>query len=160
VLCAPFFHNPFNDSIVDVHVSRVYLRWYKSFNIDYTGAAGGDRVPMRRLWNTWTLDKREVQLPFVEIPIEADVTTIVGANESGKSQLLSAISSVLEGRSIPSDPFSSTALQGREFSDTDLCHFAISLNKEANTWPQLGLEFTGLTRDEYKELTDVEPPQS
>jgi energy-coupling factor transporter ATP-binding protein EcfA2 len=142
-----------------MHVSRVYLRWYKSFNIDYTGTAGGDRVPAKRPWNNWTLNKSTVELPFVEIPLERDITTIVGANESGKSQLLSAISSVLEGRGIPADPFSSKDAQGRQFSETDLCHFALPLTKEANLWPQIGLEFMGLSREEYKELTNVEPPR-
>jgi hypothetical protein len=143
-----------------MHVSRVFLRWYKSFNIDYTGTSGGDRVPAKRLWNLWKLNGNDVELPFVEIPIEPDITTIVGANESGKSHLLSAISNVMCGRSIPADPFSSSKAEGRPYSETDLCHFALPLTKHATLWPQLGLEFTGLSRDDYKTLTDVEPPKS
>jgi hypothetical protein len=142
-----------------MRLSRVYLRWYKSFNIDYTGSGGGDRVVVKRPWNTWMLNTAKVELPFVEIPIEPDITTIVGANESGKSQLLSAISSVICGKSIPIDPFSASDPEGRPFGQTDLCHFALPLTKEATLWPQLGLEFSSLTREEFKELSDVEPPK-
>ncbi|HTV46990.1 MAG TPA: AAA family ATPase [Phycisphaerae bacterium] len=99
-------------------------------------------------------------MPFVEIPIEQDITIVVGANESGKSHLLSAISNVLCGHSIPVDPFSTTKAEGRPYSETDLCHFALPLTKHATLWPQLGLEFSGLNRDEYKSLTDVEAPKS
>src|SRR5688572_6988077 len=111
-----------------MHVSRVYLRWYKSFNIDYTGTAGVERVTSKRPWNQWTLNNSNADLPFVEIPLEPDITTIVGGNESGKSHLLSAISNVLHGRSIPADPFAPNA-EGRVFSETDLCHFALPLTK-------------------------------
>jgi len=141
-----------------MHISRVYLRWYKSFNIDYTNAAGGDREPKDRSWNKYVLNGNEADLPFVEIPLEPDITTIVGANESGKSHLLSAISNVIEGRSIPVDPFSSARAAGREFSQTDLCHFALPLTKEATLWPQLGLEVSGLSRTQFREITGVEPP--
>ncbi len=141
-----------------MHISRVYLRWYKSFNIDYSGAVGGDRVKRQRPWNTYHFNGSDADLPFVEIPLEKDVTTIVGANESGKSHLLSAISNVIDGHSIPVDPFSSAKPTGREFSQTDLCHFALPLTKEAALWPQLGLEISGLSRADFKTITGAEPP--
>ena len=143
-----------------MRVSRVFLRWYKSFNIDYTGSAGGDRVPHKKPWNVWKLKGADVELPFVEIPIEPDITTIVGANESGKSHLLSAISHVLSGHGIPGDPFSSAETKGRAFSETDLCHFALPLTKHAGLWPQVGLEFSDLGRDEFKRITGMDSAKS
>jgi hypothetical protein len=53
---------------------------------------------------------------FIEIPIEQDVTTIVGANESGKSHLLSGLSKVLTGKGGPGDLIPT-------YGRTDLCHF-------------------------------------
>ena len=38
--------------------------------------------------------------PFVRIPMESGITCVVGANESGKSQLLTAIKCLLTGEGI------------------------------------------------------------
>ncbi len=58
--------------------SAVYLRFFRSFNLPY---------------------------PFVKVPLEDSVPTIVGANESGKSQLLSAIKHALSGKGIERGDF-------------------------------------------------------
>ncbi len=137
-------------------LSRILLRWYKSFNVSYEVGAG-DRVAdaVNRPWNSWTLEgKREAVFPFVEIPIESDTTTIVGANESGKSHLLSAVSKVLTGRGIPGDPFSGQSKPGA-YDQTDLCHFASLLGKNAEIWPHIGLTFSHLSRDEYKAIQNA-----
>jgi predicted ATPase len=79
-------------------LTKVLLRWYKSFNISYT--AGSERRTGTKTapWNIWKFSGgREEIYPFIEIPLEPDITTVVGANESGKSHLLGAISKVITG---------------------------------------------------------------
>ena len=74
-------------------LKNVFLRWYKSFN----EAFGIDREPMP--WDKFENDK----FPYVIIPIDELVTTIVGANESGKSHLLSAVSKTLKRNGLDLD---------------------------------------------------------
>jgi len=73
-----------------MRLTKVLLRWYRSFNVNYGGYHdGSDGASELRPWNG-TGD-----FPFVEIPIDAGITTIVGLNETGKSHLLTAIEKVL-----------------------------------------------------------------
>lgn len=96
-------------------VSRVLLRWYKSFNISYNQGGPDRHTTQLRPWNAIHVGNELAdEFPFIEIPIESDITTIVGANESGKSHLLSAISKVITGRGI----------DGKDFRHTDLCRYS------------------------------------
>src|SRR4051812_36359111 len=114
-------------------VSTVLMRWYKSFNTNYTGYQDRRAGVSSRPWNLLSRETEdENDFPFIEIPLEPDVTTIVGANESGKSHLLSAISKVITGNGIP-DGFG----EGRAFSRTDLCHYTSPRSKNAEDWPNV-----------------------
>lgn len=100
--------------------SKVLLRWYKSFNVNYTQYSDYGAKTVPRPWNTLLLpDATESDLPFIEITLEGDITTIVGANESGKSHLLSAISKVVMGKGLQE-----IDRKARPFSRTDLCHYS------------------------------------
>ena len=127
-------------------VTTVLLRWYNSFNTNYMGYQDRRAGVAFRPWNMLSREtESESDFPFIEIPLEHDVTTIVGANENGKSHLLSAISKVITGKGIP-DGFG----EGREFSRTDLCHYTSPRSKNAEDWPNIGLQFSSLTKDELK----------
>lgn len=78
--------------------TRVDVRFFRSFNHDYEARARGNRV--KPSWDTL-----EPWLPFVRVPIDEEITAIVGANESGKSQLLAAIKAVLTGSPIERSDF-------------------------------------------------------
>jgi len=92
-------------------VAAVLLRWYKSFNTNYMGYTDRRAGVSPRPWNLLSRNtESESDFPFIEIPVEPDITTIVGANESGKSHLLCAISKVITGNGTP-DGFG----DGREF---------------------------------------------
>jgi predicted ATP-dependent endonuclease of OLD family len=43
--------------------------------------------------------------PYIEVPLDPTITTIVGANESGKSHLLSAIEKAISGNNIERSDF-------------------------------------------------------
>ena len=131
--------------------SKVLLRWYKSFNLNYTQYADFGAKTVARPWNTLGHESAtESDLPFIEILLEPDITTIVGANESGKSHLLSAISKVVNGTGLPDGRGSA-----REFSRTDLCHYSSIRSKNADAWPNVGLEFTDLTAKDAANISRV-----
>src|SRR5215211_2735800 len=91
-------------------LTRVLLRWYKSFHLNYRGTVDKGETKSYRAWNTiFPSFAPQEEFPFIEIPIEDDITSIVGANESGKSHLLNAISKVIRGVGIePDDEFRQT----------------------------------------------------
>lgn len=69
----------------------MWIRFYKSFNFDYEHKAtpGAKPRPWQQTVDGW--------MPHVRIPIEPDITAVVGANESGKTHLLDAIKILLTG---------------------------------------------------------------
>ena len=87
-----------------MRISCLLLRWYKSFNINYLGYPDRRHQVKERPWTSLcTPSEIADKWRFIEIPIEDDITTIVGANESGKSHLLSAISKVINGYGLPNE---------------------------------------------------------
>src|SRR5690348_11787325 len=75
----------------------VFVRFYKSFNFDYMRKfrPGAREYPWEKIGTGW--------FPYVRVPIDPQVTTIVGANESGKTHLLSAIENGITGKKISSE---------------------------------------------------------
>jgi predicted ATPase len=110
-------------------LKNVYIRFYKSFNFDYLRKykAATDKYPWENLDNSW--------YPFVRIPIEDTVTTVVGANESGKSHLLSAIEKGLTGEGI---------------DRADFCRYSkfFTVAKGERLWPEFGFEWSNLSETE------------
>lgn len=74
-----------------MRVSQLLVRFYKSFNFDYELKAtpNAKQLPWQQTGDGW--------MPHVRIPLEPDITAVVGANESGKTHLLDAIKIVLTG---------------------------------------------------------------
>lgn len=123
-------------------LSTVLLRWYKSFHMDYRGTNEKGEIAAYRPWNKLSPSFAEnEEFPFIAIPVERDITTIVGANESGKSHLLNAIAKVIRGSGTdPED----------EFKRTDLCHYASVRTKNAEAWPILGSSSRRKTKQSKK----------
>jgi AAA15 family ATPase/GTPase len=80
-------------------LKTVFIRFYKSFNYDYLRKfhSHAHESPWEIIDNQW--------YPYVRIPIDPKVTTIVGANESGKTQLLTAIEAGICGEGIRREDF-------------------------------------------------------
>ena len=132
-------------------VATVLLRWYKSFNVNYMNYPDRRSGVAHRPWNRLgRLADDDDAFPFIEIPLEDDITTVVGANESGKSHLLSAISKVLTGKGIPD----AKGNPGK-YSRTDLCHYTEPRSKNAEDWPHIGLQFRAVTQEDLKALGDA-----
>jgi ABC-type phosphate/phosphonate transport system ATPase subunit len=115
--------------------------------MDYRGTSEKGEVGSYRPWNKLSPSFAEnEEFPFITIPVERDITTIVGANESGKSHLLNAIAKVIRGSGTdPQD----------EFKRTDLCHYASVRTKNAEAWPNIGLEFTMENKAERQQLNGL-----
>lgn len=111
----------------------VYARFYKSFNFDQRRAAHELAKPY-----PWE-DTNRGWYPYIEVSIHELITTIVGANESGKSHLLNAIE---------------IAVTGQGFRRQDLCRYSDFFNVEVGNdfWPHLGVSWTDLTDEEAAKL--------
>ena len=77
-----------------MRLTNVYIRFYKSFNHDYLRKCDARVVP-----NPWDVVEDKFY-PYVRVPIDPKLTTVVGANESGKSHLLDAIQKGISGLGI------------------------------------------------------------
>lgn len=77
-----------------MRIHEIWIRFYKSFNFDYELKAtpGAKERPWQEIQDVW--------IPHVRIPVESNITAVVGANESGKSHLLDAIKIVLTGKDL------------------------------------------------------------
>jgi predicted ATP-dependent endonuclease of OLD family len=118
-------------------LSAVYIRFFRSFNFDYLRKAHSDFQPS--VWDA--LEPGGLQYPYVKVPIEDTITTVVGANESGKSQLLSAIKIALTGEGIRRG---------------DFCRYSqfFAVNKDM-ALPEFGLEFKDLSSDDRQALIEA-----
>lgn len=79
-------------------LARVDVRFFRSFNYDFERKARDSSKPA-----PW--EDQEPWYPFVRVPLESDITAVVGANESGKSQLLKAVQAALTGDPIKREDF-------------------------------------------------------
>ena len=101
-----------------MNLRAVFIRFYKSFNFDYLKKyhAKAERKPWELLDDMW--------YPYIRIPIDSKVTTIVGANESGKSHLLTAIEKGISGEGFHREDFCrysqfftvETVVSGKDFA--------------------------------------------
>jgi AAA15 family ATPase/GTPase len=117
-----------------MRLKSVFVRFYKSFNYDYIRKIKSDKGKAK----PWEMLDDNFY-PFVEVPIDPKITTIIGANESGKSHLLTAIEKGMTGRSGHCNE--------SEISRKDFCrysHFFKSTIDEQEL-PDFGFEWTDVS---------------
>ena len=116
-----------------MRLHSVYARFYRSLNYDFIRASGENYSP-----DPWDATP-EGDYPFVRIKLRPGITTIVGANESGKSQVLSAIEA---------------ALSGKGFERSDFCRYSRFFGvHEKIVLPEFGVMFTDISNEDV-ELID------
>lgn len=117
---------------------QVWVRFYKSFNYDYDLKA--DRKSTTREWEMTEDGWR----PFVGVPLESDITAVVGANESGKTHLLDAINIVLTGKGLV---------------ERDFCRYStlFSVEKGKRRFPEVGATFA-LSDEDKVVLRELKVP--
>ena len=108
----------------------VYARFFRSLNYDFIRASSERYEP-----DPWDATP-EGNYPFVRIKLRPGITTIVGANESGKSQVLSAIEA---------------ALTGNGFERSDFCRYSrfFGIHKDL-VLPEFGVVFDDVSDEEVK----------
>lgn len=110
----------------------VYARFYRSLNYDFLRASGEKYEP-----DPWDATP-EGDYPFVRIKLRPGITTIVGANESGKSQALSAIEA---------------ALTGKGFERSDFCRYSRFFGVAHDiVLPEFGVVFADVSDDDVRQI--------
>ncbi|WNV83878.1 AAA family ATPase [Umezawaea sp. Da 62-37] len=122
-------------------ISAVYVRFFRSFNYDYLRKTHEAFSPY-----PWDVLPGDLKYPFVKVDLEKSVTTVVGANESGKSQLLYAIK---------------CALTGNDIRLGDFCRYSQFFAVDDNmSPPDFGLELSGLDAEERVAVSKALKPKS
>jgi len=116
-------------------LKKIYVRFYKSFNYDYLKKSSIENQTTHsqaKDWE-WVDEERKLWYPYIEIPIDPKITTVVGANESGKSHLLSAISKGIEGK----------GMKGEKIVFEDFCRYShfFTVTKDEFRFPDFGFEW-------------------
>jgi predicted ATPase len=115
-----------------MQLRTVYARFFRSLNFDYVRASDEDYAP-----DPWDGTPTGINYPFVRLRLERDVTTIVGGNESGKSQILGAVIG---------------ALTGEGYAESDFCRYSEFFDDGEMRLPEFGAVYDGVTSDDLKVL--------
>lgn len=119
-----------------MRLTKVYVRFYKSFNYDYERkfARSSKPEPWENIGDTW--------YPYVRMGLDPTITTIVGANESGKSHLLDAIHKVITGD---------------ELRLSDFCRYShfFSVEQGKRRTPDFGGEFEVIDQNDIQHVKRV-----
>ena len=116
-------------------LDTLYVRFYKSFNFDYLRRTNR-KVENKPPWEFLEKDdEKEQWYPFVSVPLDPQITTVVGENESGKTCLLKAIEHGVSGDKIRQRDFCRhsaffTVEKGKERRPEFGCKWRFSSNEE------------------------------
>lgn len=128
---AVYSYAPFDRILMKL--SRIAVRFFRSFNYDYELKSREASGPA-----AWE-ETDPAWFPFVKVQVDPEVTAIVGANEAGKSQLLTAVKAALSGTPI---------------ERADFCRYSELYSAKTNEirLPEFGGTFT--LEDNEPDLTD------
>lgn len=118
-----------------MRLRTVYARFFRSLNHDYIRASDENYAP-----DPWDVTSRGVDYPFVRLRLEPDVTTVVGGNESGKSQMLGAIRG---------------ALTGGGFEPKDFCRYSDFFDDAEMAIPEFGAVFHDVSSDDVALIEQI-----
>ncbi len=119
-----------------MRLKAVYVRSYRAFNYDYLRKSHPGAKP-----DPWDLMEDGTFYPYVTMDIDSTLTCVVGANESGKSQLLDAIECAL-GMRLP--------------TPADFCRYSSYFTvSEEMRLPEFGLHFESLTDEESSKIIGI-----
>ncbi|MEU6341887.1 AAA family ATPase [Streptomyces sp. NPDC046977] len=127
-------------------LDRVYVRFFRSFNFDYERKAHREASALE--WERTSLG----WYPFVRLDVDPYVTAVVGANESGKSHLLDAVSMLLTEEPVDRRDFCRYSdLYSVEHGERRVSDFAGRFSVETDEDVEL-MESLGYSGDDAREL--------
>ena len=105
-----------------MRLDTIYARFFRSLNFDYVRMSSPGYTA-----DPWDATPSGLDYPFVRVHLDDRITTIVGGNESGKSQMLAAVTA---------------ALTGDGYDRSDFCRYSpfFSVDKTL-VKPEFGAEF-------------------
>jgi predicted ATPase len=130
-------------------LERVYVRFFRSFNFDYERKAHREASALE--WERTNLG----WYPFVRLDVDPYVTAVVGANESGKSHLLDAVSRLLTEDPVDRRDFCRYSdLYSVEHGERRVSDFAGRFSAETDEDVEL-MESLGYSGDDARGFTYV-----
>mgnify|MGYP002780812335 CR=1 FL=1 len=148
-------------------LEAIFIRFYKSFNVDHQRQyLAGNKEPIKpnkpkkeikeQPWEVIKTEDSALWFPFIKVPIDPQITAVVGANESGKSHLLTAIESAIAGKYVGSD------YRERKLSSRDFCRYSdrFLITADKSRISDFVTEWSNVTPDERKRIIECsEVPQ-
>jgi predicted ATPase len=111
-----------------MRLATLYVRFFRSFNYDLVRKANpkAEPAPWEEVDGEW--------YPFHKVPLDPVITAVVGANESGKTHLISAVRA---------------ALTGTGYDESDFCRYSAlySAEKGKRRRPDFGLDLVADAED-------------
>jgi hypothetical protein len=82
-----------------MRIATIYVRFYRAFKYDFLAKHRRSKP------EPWDMVDPDLYYPFIDVELDEAVTCVVGANESGRSQLLTALERALSGEGIEAADF-------------------------------------------------------
>lgn len=149
-----------------MRLDAIFIRFYKSFNVDhhrqYLATDNQPTKPNKSKkdiekypWEMIKADGSDLWFPFIRVSIEPQITAVVGANESGKSHLLTAIEKAITGRDH----------ENEKISASDFCRYSdrFLITADKSRIPDFVTEWSGVSKeeaDQIKELSEIPKAQA
>lgn len=119
-----------------MRLETIYARFFRSLNYDYVRRFSGGYTP-----DPWDKTPSGTLYPFVKLHLEKDITTVVGGNESGKSQMIDAIIA---------------ALTGDGYERSDFCRYSDFFSvDEKLVRPEFGAVFTDVSDADHRVIEEL-----
>ena len=119
-----------------MRLETIYARFFRSLNYDYIRRFSGGYTP-----DPWDKTLSGTLYPFVKLQLEKDITTVVGGNESGKSQMVDAVIA---------------ALTGDGYERSDFCRYSDFFSvDEKLVLPEFGAVFIDVSDDDLRVIEEM-----
>lgn len=119
-----------------MRLETIYSRFFRSLNYDYIR-----RFSEGYAADPWDETPSGALYPFVKLRLEKDITTVVGGNESGKSQMIEAIIA---------------ALTGNGYEKSDFCRYSDFFSVDGKLeFPEFGAVFADVSDDDLRVIEEM-----
>ena len=142
-----------------MRLDAIFIRFYKSFNVDRhrqylvsddksNKSKKAKKEIQKEPWEIIKTDEGDLWFPFIKVPIEPQITAVVGANESGKSHLLTAIENAISGKYTGPD------YKERTLSSRDFCRYSdrFLITADKSRIPDFVTEWSDVSPDECQQI--------